>query len=576
MAELGSSRAALQTSLSASSFGQPERCRCQGACCTRCHSRVFPCNVGLCCPCLPSSWRSAKDWLHLVLILGVLSSTVFVILQIVEIALQEHCHTPFCLGQLISAILLLPSLYDFFKFIGAYDESLQEHKQRAEDEVHGLIESINQQVAEMQDVAAKLTESATDFAFRSFDSSREGFEKFILDLKLYYSELYEDPLMLQELRCFMLKWLHVFSQSLLDAETNPLLKGIEEEFKKCETLDELCEKVTGRLSRLKVSTRLVLAPAESYVLSTAHQRPQLALEEGLPSASFATASSASTASAVSGGKCGVSWLRLDCRGRFGRQVLRTRDGNFDREWPLTIAFCCGSITILSRRHLNHLLYFLLDLVLVLYEVLDLSQAYSIALVCCNWLCVLSTLACFEQIDEIAQLQRRICRYRERSDRVQEQHREAKENWAKVQQLHDLWNYRTQPFLSICGKIHRALDNKDREDARALELARRRGEPPEVSEERRLEWLRRANQSLECLDQKLGRVQNWTKEGQAPLSKEWKESIGRQLREAERQEQVEQLIQVLPILTSDLRQIEDGSAPGSQLAPGSPVPRKSSS
>ncbi|CAE7896954.1 unnamed protein product, partial [Symbiodinium necroappetens] len=95
-------------------------------------------------------------------------------------------------------------------------------------------------------------------------------------------------------------------------------------------------------------------------------------------------------------------------------------------------------------------------------------------------------------------------------------------------------------------------------------------------ERRLEWLRRANQSLECLDQKLGRVQNWTKEGQAPLSKEWKESIGRQLREAERQEQVEQLIQVLPILTSDLRQIEDGSAPGSQLAPGSPVPRKSSS
>ena len=31
-------------------------------------------------------------------------------------------------------------------------------------------------------------------------------------------------------------------------------------------------------------------------------------------------------------------------------------------------------------------------------------------------------------------------------------------------------------------------------------------------------LRRANQSLECLDQKLGRVQNWTKEGQAPLSK----------------------------------------------------------
>ena len=138
-----------------------------------------------------------------------------------------------------------------------------------------------------------------------------------------------------------------------------------------------------------------------------------------------------------GGKCGVSWLRLDCRGRFGRQVgaseqrgkkLSSKNGPPNprkapergsanpgwelrqargpqgarrvraessakrtcalcsvrlaplcREWPLTIAFCCGSITILSRtarqpgrglpldlrpiirrlcrRHLNHLLYF---------------------------------------------------------------------------------------------------------------------------------------------------------------------------------------------------------------------------
>ena len=32
-----------------------------------------------------------------------------------------------------------------------HGQFFQEHKQRAEDEVHGLIESINQQVAEMQD-----------------------------------------------------------------------------------------------------------------------------------------------------------------------------------------------------------------------------------------------------------------------------------------------------------------------------------------------------------------------------------------------------------------------------------------
>lgn len=94
-----------------------------------------------------------------------------------------------------------------------------------------------------------------------------------------------------------------------------------------------------------------------------------------------------------------------------------------------------------------------------------------ACVVANAVCVVSTLACFEQIDEIAQLQRRIDKYRRRNNQVQEEHREAKENWAKaseikkstafgnavrcnspllssccccpslVTRLHDLWNYR---------------------------------------------------------------------------------------------------------------------------------------
>ncbi|CAK9030583.1 unnamed protein product [Durusdinium trenchii] len=559
MAELGTSRASLQTALASNAS--------RAGACTQCHSRIFPCNIGLCCPCLPSSWRSAKDWLHLILILGVLSTVAFIIVQIVEIATQQHCRTPFCLGQLVSGVLILPSLYDFFKFIGTYDESLQEHKQRAEDEVHGLIESINQQVAEMQDVAAKLTESATDFAFRSFDTSREGFEKFILDLKLYYSELYVEEEMLEELRSFMLKWLVVFSQSLLDPDTNPLLKGIEEEFRRCTSLDELCDKVTGRLSRLKVSTRLALmAPADSYVLN--HQ----AIED----VERASQTSSQTTFSQASAKCGVSWFRCTCSRRFGRQVARTRDGNFSREWPLEIAFCCGSITILSRRHLSHLLYFLVDVSLIVYEVLTHTQVYAMACVAANAVCVVSTLACFEQIDEIAQLQRRIHKYRQRNDQVQERHREAKESWAKVQQLHDLWNYRTQPFLIIMGKIHRALDNQDREHARALELARRRGESlsdESLSTQSRAEWIRRANQSLECLDQKLGNIQNWTKEGNAPLAKDWKETIGRQLREAERETEIDKLVQVLPILTSDLRQIEGGIGPsGRERRAASPEAR----
>jgi len=524
----------------------------------------------------------------LVLILGVLASVVCVILQIVEIAFAESCHSPFCSNQLLSAIIVLPSLYDFFKFIGDYDESLQEHKQRAEDEVHGLIENINQQVAEMQEVAAKLTESATDFAFRTFDGSREGFEKFILDLNLYYGELYQDPAMLEELRRFMLKWLAVFSQSLLDPLTSPLLQGVEEELTKCKTVGEICDKVTARLTKLKVSTRLQLVPAESYVIPTPRQTPRDTPRDGLRYLEDTRSIASSTLSTPSltpsveeggsaatppGGKCGVSWLRIGCNMKFGRQVSRTIDRDYTREWPLTISFLCGSITLLSRRHVNHLVYLVLDSGLMIYEGVW-GQVVTTTLVGANLLCVVSTLACFEQIDEIAQLQRRIHGYRQRSERVKEQHRKANENWAKVQQLHDLWNYRTQPFLIIMGKIHRALDNQDREYARALELARRNaGAVTDVTPEQRLDWIKLANESLECLDRKLGPVKDWTKDGQAPLDKEWKETIGRQLREAERQEDVDKLVQVLPLLTSDLRSLQDGplSASRPQRSPREPSP-----
>ena len=73
-------------------------------------------------PCLPSSWRSAKDvpactgspcdvheedWLHLVLILGVLSSTVFVILQA---AGQQNPHTQQRRSIPKQPFLLLPVL----------------------------------------------------------------------------------------------------------------------------------------------------------------------------------------------------------------------------------------------------------------------------------------------------------------------------------------------------------------------------------------------------------------------------------------------------------------------------------
>jgi hypothetical protein len=481
------------------------------------------------------------------LILGVLSTAVCVVLQIVEITSDLDCQSWLCWRQWFSALVVLPSVYEFVKFIHGYDESLQEHQQKAEEEVHNLIDTINRQVQEMQVLCSKLTENATDFAHRSFDTKREQFENFIRDVKHYHKDLYVDPEILDQLRCFVKKWLRVFGQSLLDPE--PLFRGLEEELNRCTTITELCEKVTGRLTVIKDTTRIQMVASDSYMLNPPTRSRGLSLtdsviEEDGSGGPGGPVEPRPPTSPSSLRKCGVSWFHLSFNGRFGRQVVRTRDGDFTQSYPITVSFCIGSVTVLSRRHLNFLIYLLLDTLLVLVEGAS-AQVWSMLLVIANAVCVVSTLACFEQIDEIAQLQRKIDRYTQRRDKVMEQHRRANDNYDKILQLQDLWNYRTMPFLGIMSKVHRALEEKDRR-------LDREGHGVQ-DKDKRLEWFRLANESIEALDMKLGPVKDWT----MPVKHEWKETIGRQLRGAEYKEDVDELIGVLPLLTNDLRSLEDG-------------------
>jgi hypothetical protein len=480
--------------------------------------------------------KKIQDWLHLVLVLGILSSVACVVMQIVEITNSGSCQSPLCVRQWIAALVLVPSVWDFIKFVGAYDESLQHHQERAEEEVTTLINQINEQVSEMQVVCGKLTESATDFAGRAFTQSRERFEKFIMDIQRFYKELYQDDLLVQELRAFIFKWFTTYCQSQLDQDHNPSVAGLKDELDKARTVEEVCACATRRLTMLKGGSRVGLVPSHSFqVPAHSRQARELAaiaddVEDGASLVS--TGSAASVASTTR--KCGVKWLGFG-RTRCGRLGPRTGDGAraISTDWPLRVGFLCGSLTVLSRRHLNHLLYFVVDLLLIGWELFN-QQTYTGLLVIANFACVISTLACFEQIDEIAKLQQRIAKYQTKSEKVKEDFKQATDNWEKVQQLHDLWNYRTMPFLAIMGKIHHALDDMDREISH---------EGPR--NDKRLKWLEHANQCLEALDQKLGLANDWTKPG----NDEWKATIGRQLKNAERSDNVDTLIESLPLLTS---------------------------
>lgn len=214
---------------------------------------------------------------------------------------------------------------------------------------------------------------------------------------------------------------------------------------------------------------------------------------------------------------------------------------------MKIRFFCGSIVLFSERHRNHVCYFVMDAVMIFLLALG-AQVWTTLFFIVNEVTIVCILICIEQLDEINMLRKAADSFKERREKVEKMHETASGNLEKVQKLHDLWNYRTMPFLTIMGKVHKALADKDQEYSRLL--ARTQEEMVEEKYPSRADWLAGANLSLQVLDEKLGPVSKWIDHGGEPLAEEWKETRGRQLKQAEQLQDVDYLIKVLPALTDE--------------------------
>lgn len=483
----------------------------------------------------------------MVLVIGVLGSVVIMVQMICELSMGASCKSPLCIARWISGVCVLPSMVYFTKTIGQYDEHLNDKKRRHEEEVENLITNINEQVAEMNDLCRKVTENANEFAVGRFNDKSDQFVRFLKSVKTHYGDLYTTNDMLEELRSFVITWFRTFSGTLINPDSNPLLTGVEKELRKCRDPQAICDVALKRLADSKFAFQFQM-PADTPMVGA--RRASLGtIEDGTQTRETLVYGQ----DMLSAKKCGMSWLQCGrCR------LCRVQRSTSAHGMPVTIHFGCGSLKLLSRQHINLLLAFLVDLGLIAFESWY-GRWNSFALIIVNESCLISLLACFEQINEIALLERQIDAYKHRNDEVRVRRDEARANWEKVQQLHDLWLFRTLPTLSIMGKIHNHLADEDMtllQDQKAGNA----GEDPRPS------FLRLANESLECLDKKLGTLDDWRKGG--PLDEEWKQSIGRQLRDCEGEADLQHLIRRLPIITSDLRGLE--AAPPSLSSSSSPV------
>ncbi|CAE7359938.1 nek8, partial [Symbiodinium necroappetens] len=483
-------------------------CRCDCICCKKLHNCCFPCNcLAPCCKCLPQSLCSIQDWLHLVLLLGVLTTAVFTAFSIYVVAASETCSSPFCIRQVVALLVAIPSNYMFVQFIREYDQgSLADHMQTAQQAVQDLVKGYDAEVKEMRKVIDDLTGTAAAFAMSCFTTSREEFEKFLIGTKYYHTDLYVDPTVHQQFKQFVRKWLDIYAQSLLDPD--PLRDGLDASLASCITVEATCDEILARLANTRMSTLQQRSRElnEQCIAGQEFVQDALCL---LDHREISVASSSFMLSDDPSRKCGISWLRCGCTS-LGLLVERTRDRDFVSEWPQTFGFCCFSVTVLSGRHQLFLFLLFFNVLMIVYEAIA-ERPWLMGVFIANEVCVLAILICFEQIDEIAKLQRQQQRYRERRERLAAKAKSAREDWMKVQRLFDLWNYRTQPFLRIMGKLHRTLEGMDRDACmpRLKDVEARR--PSTVAHEaQRLQWLQETNERIGELDARLEGVE-WASE-----------------------------------------------------------------
>lgn len=507
--------------------------------------QIFPFSLP-CCSCLPSGLAKIQDWLHLVLVAGILGSVLCVVQLIYELEWGGACGSFFCARQIISGLFLLPSTVYFIRTIGSYDEQLRCKKERHTKEVENLIQHINTAVNDLNEVCHKMAMNANDFAMTIFDDKTKNLTLFLRNVK-WKKDLYVNEALLSELKEYVIQWMTIFSGGMLRAQSG--VKGnFEAKIRGCQRVEDVVEVALSAIKENEMRIKYE-KPAEIPLLSERRDRD---VEEGQPGCLGA-----------SNAQCGVTWIKFERRASCGCRRSPTEDS-----MPLMLSFGPVRLRVLSSPHLNLMMAFLLDVVLIFSEVVWGRYA-SLSLVLVNMVSVVALLLCYEQINEIAQLEKEIHRFARRSEEVEIKRDEARIEWDKTERLQELWKRRTFPCLRLMGKITEYLEDKDftRHDMESDGSDR---DQIQAYDEGRVAFLRFANQSMRGLEANLGATELWLAR-QDPNFHSWKMMVGDILEKVANQE-FSRVPSVLATVKDEIGELPDPEDDIPQLAHYSAPPR----
>lgn len=371
----------------------------------------------------------------------------------------------------------------FIRTIQQYDQDLMQKQMDIEMAKDELASKYKATVTELDTFIAKSVDTQASLAERCFESKRRDFQRFLQKVSSKHTRsgrksAAAEDVSLHQFRCFVLQWLHVFSECSIDPISRPLHIVSSEDLDDCKSISEVAKLVEDRLRMTQV--KFISSQRDKdkeelsgfrYVwsrLSKTHRAKVAAKRNSLcqrrlalhdQDAESGTLKFGNWDEKVDGPKDAVDrrWLQL---GKSNLCCALDKDNADESGYPIVLHWCWCKCVLLSQDHVQLMTAFIVGM-MILYIESCVVESSKLALefevgVCL--ICIIFVLYEFVDIDIVQQLERQLKDVQVEQSKLEDKAKAMREFYDNTQRLGDVWLHRTVPRLELLKQFSEELED----------------------------------------------------------------------------------------------------------------------
>jgi len=480
---------------------------------------------------IPSTFRTIQDGTHLMLVIGLVIGMILIVINFSSIlSISKMAMHPIeYMEDVVDLIFLVPTTLLLMQMMGYYDDRMQTRLKEVGEQKGKLSEAYADMIVQMDGMLGRAADSSAGLAEKNFTGHRRDFIVFLERLLKRYKQQFPNPPMndgerqwherfLKEFRSMVRHWLKAFEEASINPEEFPLtIESFPNEFEMFRTLETLIETVverlkatdmkivSGRASKDEEEVNKCKAAAEGHgasdVLAIPSQNSGMsgqsdALQVGLTNLREMSSQGVDTPGRCAWCKCGGAGCGLSSMERGER-------------FPMSVGCLVCGMEIMCREHLIMVAGIALGLGLTFFNVIIPFVDGSDATTGRNALtegaplliytaCLLVLVSNIESIVAVLRLEREVAHMKEEQTRVDVVQTEMHNFWDNVQELTDIWLFRTIPRLDLYKEMNIHLGDT---------------EPTKM-----IAAMEDMNKHLAVLEANIGTLQQWRGNAQLEASK----------------------------------------------------------